>query len=100
MNTQTTTFSYEFEGDLTSQRAYHLKNQLSKIISQGNLSLSLNFWNTQEADIVGVNALAITQKVLKDMNGKMSMILKKGSQLDLLLHLTKFNKIFTIFYME
>ena len=96
----TSTFLYEFKGDLTSQTAYQLKNELSKIISQGNINLSINFCNTEEADIVGVNSLAMTQKVVREMNGKMSIILKKSSQLDWLLHLTKFNKIFTLDYGE
>lgn len=100
MNINTQPFSYEYKGNLTSQKAYELKNVLSKIVNQGNTNLSIILSEVDEADVVGVNALVMTHKLVGQFDGKIEVILKKDSHLDSLIHLTKFSHIFTIIYSK
>ena len=71
-----------------------------KIINQGNINLSLTLSNVDESDIVGINALAMTHKLIKKMGGKLEIIVKQDSHLETLLHLTKFKNILTIIHSK
>ena len=100
MTIYTKPFKYEFEGNLTSQNAYELKNELFKIINQGNINLSLTLSNVDESDIVGINAMALTHRLIKKLGGKLEIIIKQDSHLETLLHLTKFKNILTIIHSK
>jgi anti-anti-sigma regulatory factor len=89
-------YTYTYTGNLTSQNAYELKNELLNLVNQGHKILCINLLEVADADVVGVNALAITHKEIMALGGKMDLLINKNSQLATLLHLTKFNKIFTI----
>jgi anti-anti-sigma regulatory factor len=92
-------YSHQFMGDLASQKAIEYKTFLNDLINNGNVNLSLDLTNTHDVDVVGVNAIAMTYKHIRGVNGSLEIILKKESQLAKMLHLTKFEKMLTLKYL-
>ena len=74
------------------------KNNLSNLIEKGDVNLLIDCTKASEIDVVGINALAIIYKQLRSKNGTLTIHLKKDSHLSKMLHLTKFEKVFTLIY--
>jgi anti-anti-sigma regulatory factor len=87
-----------FVGNFTQKEAIDFKEQLLTEIKSGNKNLTVDLYEVAEADIVGVNALAIAHKTMGDANGKIQILLKKDSHISHLLQVTKFNKVLHISY--
>ncbi len=77
------------EGNLTTEKALEWKNKLNQLALSSE-SLELDLTKVYEADIVGVNAIISTYKLLQDSGKKMSVKIKKNSEMHEMLHLTKF----------
>jgi anti-anti-sigma factor len=92
------TLRHQIIGDFTSQKAMEVKNNLSNLIEKGDVNLLIDCTKATEIDVVGINALAIIYKQLRSKNATLTIHLKKDSQLSKMLHLTKFEKIFTLIY--
>jgi anti-anti-sigma factor len=92
------TLHHQIIGDFTSQKAMEVKNSLSNLIEKGNANLSIDCTNVSDVDVVGINALAVIYKQLRSKKGILTILLNKDSHLSKMLHLTKFNKIFTLTY--
>lgn len=91
-------FSHQIIGDFTAQKAIEVKNVLIDLIAKGNINLLIDFTMASEVDVVAINTLVLIYKQLRSINGTMTIHLKKNSQLSALLHLTKFEKKFTLIY--
>ncbi len=91
-----TTLHYQIIGDFTSQKAMEVKNILSNLIDKENVNLSIDCTNVSDVDVVGINTLALIYKQLRSKNSILTILLKQDSHLSKMLHLTKFNKIFTL----
>lgn len=94
----TLTLPHQIVGDFTSHRAIEVKNLFTNLIDQEDTNLTLDFTKVNEVDVVGINTLAMIYKQLRSRNGILTILLKKDSHLSKMLHLTKFDKIFTIVY--
>ena len=92
------TYSHQILGDFTSQIAVDYKVFLTSMVEKGTINLSLDFSKVNDVDVVGVNTLATMYKLLRSKKGSMTIQLKRESQLSKMLHLTKFEKIFTLIY--
>lgn len=77
------------EGDFTTEKALEWKKLLNKA-AQRSSSLALDLTGTQDADIVGVNAIATTFKMLQDKEGSMKLKINEDSTIFKLLSQTKF----------
>lgn len=85
-------------GDFTSQKAMEVKNDLSNLIEKAGANLCIDCTGVNDVDVVGINALAIIYKQLRSKKCILTILLKKDSHLSKMLHITKFNKIFTLVY--
>jgi anti-anti-sigma factor len=92
------TLRHQIIGDFTSQKAIEVKNNLSNLIEIGNANLLIDCTKASEIDVVGINTLAIIYKQLRSKNGTLTIHLNKDSHLSKMLHLTKFEKVFTLIY--
>lgn len=92
------TYSHQIFGDFTSQKAIENKTILSAMIEKGTINFSIDCTKVKDVDVVGINTLAILHKSIRNKTGRMSIQLKKESQLSKMLHLTKFEKILTLIY--
>lgn len=80
-------------GDFTTEKALEWKEKLNELASTSE-TLKVDLTEVSDADIVGVNVLVTSHKILSDNNGQLQIVLKKGSRMAEMLHLTKFNTIF------
>lgn len=83
------------EENLVTEVALVWKKKLTNI-AEKEAKITLNLTKVQEADIVGVNTLVSTHKLLKNKNGLLEIEVKKDSSLHKILHLTKFMNILSI----
>ena len=91
-------YPYTYQGELTSQKALEVKESLATLVASGTTHIQIDFLGVTEADVVGVNALAITYKLVNEHDGSMTVLLKKDSQLAKMLHLTKFSQVLSLHY--
>ncbi len=91
-------YTFAYQGDLTSQKALEVKETLEQVVAAGNIHLQLDLKEVADADVVGVNALAITYKLVNTQDGTMDVLLKKDSALAKMLHLTKFSQVLSLQY--
>ncbi|WP_341227103.1 STAS domain-containing protein [uncultured Arcticibacterium sp.] len=77
------------EGDFTTEKALEWKKLLNKA-AQRSSTLHLDLSATEDADIVGVNAIATTFKMLQDKDGSMKLKINEDSTIYKLLSQTKF----------
>jgi anti-anti-sigma factor len=82
----------KLDGDFTTEYALAHKEKLNDLARKYS-NLILDARKVSSADIVGVNALATTQKIITVKGGSMIVQLNKDSELHRLLHLTKFTAI-------
>lgn len=82
----------ELDEDFTTERALAYKEKLNEYAKKYSV-MTIDARKVNNADIVGVNALATTQKIIEDKGGKLIVRLNKDSELFRLLHLTKFSTI-------
>jgi anti-anti-sigma regulatory factor len=82
----------ELDGDFTTERALAYKEKLNEWARKYS-NLTIDARKVSATDIVGVNALATTQKIITDKGGSMIVKLNKNSELQRLLHITKFTAI-------
>lgn len=94
----TPVYSQAFQGDFTSQKALTFKQSILAVIEKGTTNIVLDFTATKEVDLVGMNALVMIYKQLHSQGATLTIKLTKDSQLAEMLHLTKFDKMFTICY--
>ena len=94
----TSIFSHQVIGDFTSQKAIEVKNTLTDSVEKGNTNLLIDLTKTSDVDVVGINTLAMIYKQVRSKNGNLIIHLTKDSHLSEMLHLTKFEKIFTLIY--
>ena len=92
------TYTHQILGDFTSQTAIEYRTFLTTLVEKGTINFSLDFSKVNDVDVVGINTLAMMYKLLRSKGGSMTIKLKKESQLSKMLHLTKFEKIFTLIY--
>ncbi len=90
--------THQIIGDFTSHKAIEVRNILSNLIEKESASLLIDFTKVGDVDVVGINALAIIYKQIRNKNGFLTILLKKDGYLSKMLHLTKFEKIFTLIY--
>ncbi|AWV99101.1 STAS domain-containing protein [Arcticibacterium luteifluviistationis] len=76
-------------GDFTTEKALEWKKLLNKAAQRTSV-LHLDLRDTQDADIVGVNAIATTFKMLQDKDGSMRLKINEDSTIYKLLGQTKF----------
>ena len=91
-------YPYIYQGELTSQKALEVKETLATLVASGTTNIQIDLLGVTEADVVGVNALAITYKLVNEHDGSMTVLLKKDSQLAKMLHLTKFSQVLSLHY--
>jgi anti-anti-sigma factor len=91
-------YPYTYQGELTSQKALEVKESLATLVASGTTHIQIDLLGVTEADVVGVNALAITYKLVNEHDGSMTVLLKKDSQLAKMLHLTKFSQVLSLHY--
>jgi anti-anti-sigma regulatory factor len=82
----------ELDGDFTTERALAYKEKLNEWARKYS-DITIDARKVHAADIVGVNALATTQKILSDKGGNLIVQLNQDSELYRMLHLTKFSTI-------
>lgn len=88
---------HRYDGPLTSQHALQVKEDLLTLARDTNTKvLVVDLNDVQEADVVGVNALAIAHKTLSEKNGYLVAQCKKNGEVARMLHLTKFDTIITV----
>ncbi len=80
-------------GDFTTEKALEWKEKLNELASTSE-TLKVDLTEVSDADIVGVNVLVTSHKILSDKNSQLQIVLKKGSRMAEMLHLTKFTTIF------
>lgn len=80
-------------GDFTTEKALEWKEKLNELASTSE-TLKVDLTEVSDADIVGVNVLVTSHKILSDKNSQLQIVLKKGSRMAQMLHLTKFTTIF------
>jgi anti-anti-sigma regulatory factor len=79
-------------GDFTTEKALEWKDKLNKLAKSWE-SLEVDLTKVTDADIVGVNALVTSHKILSERGQSISVIFKRGSRMAEMLHLTKFKYI-------
>jgi anti-anti-sigma regulatory factor len=57
-------YPYTYQGELTSQKALEVKESLATLVASGTTHIQIDLLGVTEADVVGVNALAITYKLV------------------------------------
>jgi anti-anti-sigma regulatory factor len=82
----------ELDGDFTTEHALAYKEKLNEW-ARNYSNLTIDARKVYATDIVGINALATTQKIIADKGGKLIVWLNKDGELYRLLHLTKFSII-------
>lgn len=82
-------------GNFTTEEALKHKVMLHQMATE-NESLVVDLRNVEIADIVGINVLITTHKIMYDRGFKFAIKVKSGGELMSLLHLTKFNRILNI----
>ncbi|MFT6880891.1 MAG: anti-anti-sigma regulatory factor [Algoriphagus sp.] len=82
-------------GDFTTEKALEWKTVLNSEAKK-EIEFTVNLLDVSEADIVGVNALISTHKILSDQGKSLVVKLQKSSAVYDLLHLTKFLPILTV----
>jgi anti-anti-sigma regulatory factor len=87
------------QGNFTTEVALNWKKKLNTL-AQKESKLVLNLKDVQEADIVGVNAIVSTHKLMADRKARLEIKIRKGSSLHNILHLTKFNSILAVSISE
>lgn len=80
-------------GDFTTEKALEWKEKLNTLAANSEI-LEVDLSEVLDADIVGVNALVTTHKILSNKGKELHIVLKKGSRMSEMLHLTKFTSIF------
>ncbi len=80
-------------GDFNTEKALEWKEKLNALAVNSE-TLKVDLTEVSDADIVGVNALVTSHKILSDKNGQLQIVLKKASRMAEMLHLTKFTTIF------
>jgi len=80
-------------GDFSTENALEWKQKLNGL-AVNSLNLEVDLTQVKEVDLVGVNALVSTHKILSDKGSQLEVILKNGSRMYDMLHLTKFISIF------
>jgi len=79
----------ELNGDFKTEHALVYKEKLNDLARKYS-NLTIDARKVSATDIVAMNALATTQKIISDKGGSMILLLNKDSELHRLLHLTKF----------
>jgi len=79
----------ELKGDFKTEHALVCKEKLNDLARKYS-NLTIDARKVSTTDIVGMNALATTQKIITDKGGTMILQLNKDSELYRLLHLAKF----------
>ncbi|WP_153796740.1 STAS domain-containing protein [Foetidibacter luteolus] len=94
------TCHFSFKGNLSGRKALEVKQALAGMIDKGNHCLIVDLTSVCDADIAGVNALALTYKKLRDVGGKMEIRLHREGQLARMLHITRFDLLLTIKFVQ
>ncbi|MDQ5929728.1 MAG: hypothetical protein QG594_1509 [Bacteroidota bacterium] len=79
-------------GDFTTMKALEWKEQLNSFAVNFE-SLDVDLTQVTDADIIGVNALVTTHKLLLAKGRKLKIRMPKKSKISEMLHLTKFSSI-------
>lgn len=82
-------------GKFTTEEALKHKTNFHKVAKECE-ALVIDLRNIEDADIVGVNVLATTHKILSDRGRKLELKVSPDSELMSLLELTKFKHILKI----
>jgi ABC-type transporter Mla MlaB component len=80
-------------GDFSTMKALEWKQQLNSFASNFE-TLEVDLTGVTEADIIGVNALVTTHKILLAKERQLKITVKKPSKMWEMLNLTKFMPIF------
>ncbi|MFT5886355.1 MAG: anti-anti-sigma regulatory factor [Arcticibacterium sp.] len=82
-------------GDFTTEKALEWKTVLNSEAKK-ETEFAVNLLDVSGADIVGVNALISTHKILSNKGKSLTVKLQKNSAVYELLHLTKFLPILNV----
>lgn len=97
MNIPENARQHHYNGPLTSQHALQVKEDLLNLAKESStIVLVVDLTEVTEADVVGVNALAIAHKILSEKNGYLLARCKKNGEVARMLHLTKFDQIISV----
>lgn len=97
MNIPENARQYHYKGPLTSQHALQVKEDLLNLAKEtGTRVLVIDLTEVIEADVVGVNALAMAHKALSEKGGYLLARCKKNGEVARMLHLTKFDRIISV----
>lgn len=80
-------------GDLTTMNALDWKEKLNGFAQEFN-HLEIDLTGVTDADIIGVNALVTTHKILTKKGNQLKIKISGSSKISEMLHLTKFQSIF------
>ncbi|MFB0946851.1 MAG: STAS domain-containing protein [Spirosomataceae bacterium] len=83
--------------DFTTENALKHKQELHQLAKSVS-SLIIDLRHVKRADLVGINAIVSTHKILTDRGGRLVIKVTLKSKFDHLLQLTKFQKILTVSY--
>lgn len=86
-----------YAGDLKMTEAILFKDKIEKLC-QPDVKIEVDLTDSKKSDLVGVNSLVMLHLIYGRNNSEISYIIKKDSELDDLLKLTKFDEILTITY--
>ena len=78
-------------GDFTTEHALKHKVNLHEL-ARSKQTLTINLRNVEKADIVGVNTLVTTYKIMSNLGSLLFLKISKNGDLQQLLHLTEFDK--------
>ncbi len=90
-----TTNNYKISGDFTAEIALEHKEKVNALAHSSD-EISLDLTEVTECDIVGINTIASTHKIVSDKGGKLIVKVSDKGELKKLLHLTKFDRIVEI----
>jgi len=96
LNTPNLPITLHLSGRLNEMNAFDFKNDLLKIVEVQKSDCVLDISKLSSMDIIGMNALAIAHKRLDEKGSKLTIINKANSQIDRVLHLTKFDRVLNL----
>lgn len=85
-------------GKLCAMDAMEFKNSLLRFCRQSPSDIKIDLREVEEADLTGVNSLAIVFNNLQQLKHRLSILTKEKSALMTLLHSTKLHRVLPIAY--
>lgn len=91
---------YQIKGEFTAIRALEIKKDLLDIANKENVLLSIDMTETRKADIGALNAIMMCHNTIKKNSGHLEIIAGRNNPLSELFHLTKFDRLLDIKFLN